>query len=450
LHKTPHQLYRKGEPAMRFRFILGLAAIVAFATTAMSQDWICDTTITPVITPYFKVPVTFYDYHVDGSNPDFGFRATSRWDQTGLSYANISGWVDSTLSTDTKSPIRNPALQDTFLDISWNIGRLFTPWTAGTTDTFTVKFPDSIVTTYVETEIIRPDTSYDPVDSSMIITLDTLLSSEPVYDTITFPDSILISDTMFKNIVIEDSIAAYWRPNEETFDNDTDSVWVFGGTQKIDPISGLGFGNESDSTQNAGYTFRLHNKFTYKSGQQIMFGADDDAYLYINGKLAIECGGYHQVMIITLDLDSLLLADGTHLVPEQKYDIDIFFVERRQGGNYYIGGLSEFDLKGGLQNDTTYDTLIDNCVEGVRFGRNASAHPTLLGLEIPPTSRFVSFEYFSISGAKIAEKRVPVSLAKTEKVAGLPKGMYIARIRFLDAQGKALSEPSCRKMVVKR
>ncbi|MBN1306728.1 MAG: fibro-slime domain-containing protein [Chitinispirillaceae bacterium] len=470
--------------------------LFTIAATVLSQDLMCDTTynlelvydtaFVPRYVNTFRIPVTYYDYHVDGSNPDFGYRVTSRWDQTGLSYANYGGWVDSSLSSETMSPQRNPALTDTFLDISWNIGRLFTPWTEGAVDTFTLKFPPNIKDTLVDTFLVRVDTTYDILtvyevdtaynpdstfvldtvsshpDTTMTIWVDTL-TSILLYDSIPVPDTVMISDTMFKNIVIEDSLSAYWLPNEITYDDTTDTIWTFGKRQKMDPLGGRGFGNESDETQNAGYTLRAHNQITYKGGEKIYFGADDDFYVFINGKLAIECGGFHEAIIDSLYLDSFYLDEGVPLTVDEKYDIDIFMVERRMSGTIFLAGLFEFGNKGAFQVDTFYDTSITYhfdttgidtiiCNIGIapRPGMNLHRRPMLFGLHVPPASEYVAFEYFSISGVKVIERKLPLTLAMADTSVSLPGGMYILRISFLNAQGRRLSRPYFRKMIMKR
>ncbi|MBN1575653.1 MAG: fibro-slime domain-containing protein [Chitinispirillaceae bacterium] len=486
---------------MRSYLLIGFFLLFSIVATVMSQDMICDTTcdtnytteivydttISPRPVKCFKIPVTYYDYHVDGSNPDFGYRVTSRWDQTGLSYANMSGWVDTALSSENMSPQRHPALADTFLDISWNIGKLFTPWADGSMDTFTLKFPPIVKDTIVDTFLIQVDTTYSTstvyeidtvynpdstfvldtlsshIDTTMNIWIDTL-TSIVLYDSIPVPDTIMISDTMFKNIVIEDSLTAYWLPNEISYDDTTDTMWTFGKREKMDPINGRGFGNESDSTQNAGYTIRLHNQITYKGGEKLYFGADDDFYVFINGKLAAECGGFHEAIIDSLYLDSLYL-DGAQLTIDEKYEIDIFMVERRMGGNIFLAGLSDsnFVNEGAVQVDTFYDTLIDyhfdtthtkitrniTCT-GVNSPYKKPQIQTLFGLKIPPSSEYVTFEYFTISGAKVMDRKLPLALALANKFADLPCGMYIIRINFLNAQGKRLSRPSFHKLMVRK
>ena len=468
--------FPEGGTVMRSHLFIGVVLLFSFAATASTDTvWfdggylvyhtspvtedIYDTTFTPMYSNYFNIPVTYYDYHVDGSNPDFGTRVTSRWDQLDIEYANYGGWVDSTLSADG-TPKRNPDLTDPFFDISWNIEKLFKPWTQGVTDTFNLKFPPEVKDTLVDTFLVTADTTYD-IDGNMEIWIDTLTETYR-YDTFPVPDTLLFSDTMFKNIEIADSLAAFWSPNEWTEDT-TDSMWIFGTRTKMDPINGKGFGNEDDSTQNAGYTVRINNKFTYKGGEKIYFGADDDAYIFINNRLAIECGGFHEAYIETLYLDSFRLEGDVPLTVNQKYDIAIFMIERRMGGSIYLGGLFEFENKGAVQIDTAWDTLpnylrtdtlaIDTFkidTVGVAYHHARSQKTTLLGLNIPPSSATVAFEYFSISGRKVMDRKMPLTLALADKSAGLPCGMYITRIHFLDKQGRRLSSTSIQQLIVRK
>lgn len=497
----------EGRTIMRSYFNVGVVLLFSIATTVLSEEVIindtaynqtCDTTYEKEIvhdTTYssrdvkcFKIPVTYYDYHVDGSNPDFGYRVTSRWDQSGLEYANYSGWVDTVLDPETMMPRRHPALSDTniFYNISWNIARLFTPWTEGTTDTFTLKFPPVIKDTIIEdTLVVKVDTvrniqtvyiidtitaedgtmTFDTLSSRQDTTISVTVDSATsvfVSDTIPTPDTIMISDTMFKNIVIEDSITAYWVPFAFTFEDTTDSVWIFGKRVKIDPINGLGFGNESDSIENAGYALHIKNQFTYKGGEQIYFGADDDAYVFIDGKLAIECGGFHEAIIESLYLDSFVLADDEPLTADETYDIEIFMVERRQGGNIYLAGLSEFVNKGAIEVETFIDTLpfsymdttkvtiICNNVLGVNSPYKKVQRQLLFGLTIPPAAVYVSLEYFTISGAQVRSMLMPLKAALTNKPESLPCGMYVVRINFLNKRGTGITKPVFQRMVVKK
>lgn len=382
----------------------------------------------------YIVPVTYFDYHTDGSNPDFGNKITirTRVRQTGgittENYANESGWVDSSLTSD-KVPKRNSALTDEYLSESWNIEKLFKPWVSGITDTFLWKIPPLIE------EVARYDSLGELITDSL---------GNMIFDTVTteYPDTLMVSDTMFKSIKIEDFDTFTWVPNDLTYDDTTDSNWYLGSELKEDPLGDRGFGLENDESMNAGYTYVLRNKLTYHKGDSILLGGDDDCYIFINGKLAIECGGLHSPVLITCYLDSLGLTEG------QQYDIDFFFVERREAGNFTLHTNMKFDDLEKEFIDTLYDTIIVQSVLPKYFGPFQKG--TILGMRIPELTRNVRIEYFSISGVKVLDIREPLGTAMKNQHVNLPHGMYTVRATFLNAKSKILHSAASRKMIVKR
>jgi fibro-slime domain-containing protein len=381
----------------------------------------------------YVVPVTYFDYHTDGSNPDFGYKITIR---TGVrqgdsitpvkeNYRNESGWVDSLLTSD-KVPKKNASFTDEYLSESWNIEKLFKPWVSGVKDTFLWKTPDSIGYT-------------DRVDSAGNLILDS--AQNIITDTIRtkYPDTLMISDTMFKNIKIESFDTFTWIPNEVTYEDTTDSIWVIGSDSKVDPLGSKGFGLENDEVTNCGYTYVLRNKFTYHKADSISIGGDDDCYIFINRKLALECGGLHSPILITCYLDSLKLTDG------QKYDLDYFFVERRNGGNFKVRTNIKFETITKEYADTLRDTT-----GVIRQYAGKFQKKTLLGMRIPESTQNVRMEYFSISGAKLIDTKKSIAAAMANQSLNLPRGMYTVRVTFLNSQGKELSVAASRKMIVRR
>ncbi len=76
------------------------------------------------------------------------------------------------------------------------------------------------------------------------------------------------------------------------------------------------------------FCFESHAKFTYRNGMQFSFRGDDDIWVFIDYKLAVDLGGTHLAAPGYVKLDTL---HGLHgqLVPGQDYNIDIFFCDRR-------------------------------------------------------------------------------------------------------------------------
>jgi len=87
------------------------------------------------------------------------------------------------------------------------------------------------------------------------------------------------------------------------------------------PIDGLGFGNQGQS-HNYSFTYELHTTFTYKAGQVFSFTGDDDVWVFINNKLALDLGGFHPAESASINLDTLGLTAGN------TYDFPFLFAER--------------------------------------------------------------------------------------------------------------------------
>jgi fibro-slime domain-containing protein len=91
------------------------------------------------------------------------------------------------------------------------------------------------------------------------------------------------------------------------------------------PIDDQGFGNEGNP-HNYHFTTELHMTFAYKGGEIFTFTGDDDLWVFINNRLAIDLGGLHPAQSDTLDLDAR--ADELGIQPGNEYPLDLFHAER--------------------------------------------------------------------------------------------------------------------------
>jgi fibro-slime domain-containing protein len=118
------------------------------------------------------------------------------------------------------------------------------------------------------------------------------------------------------------------------------------------PIDGELFGNQgftdafpqgmAGNFRNFHFTYELHTSFTYQSGQEFTFSGDDDLWVFIDGQLVIDLGGYHQELASTVDLDTL------GLTPGGTYDLDLFFAERKVVESHFTVTTSIADLQSDL------------------------------------------------------------------------------------------------------
>jgi fibro-slime domain-containing protein len=153
------------------------------------------------------------------------------------------------------------------------------------------------------------------------------------------------------------------------------------GNTSFFPLDGDGWVNEGSEALNTtgghnfGFTSEIRHWFEFKGGEKLTFSGDDDVWVFINGKLALDLGGLHSRKASTIVLDGATgeahcttdVAGNTPcdtptralgLVVGSVYEVSLFHAERKTSA-------SNFDLTlGGFV--TTKSACASVCGDGIR------------------------------------------------------------------------------------
>ncbi len=277
-------------------------------------------------------PVVFYDFHADGSNPEFNPQ-----NRSGL-YTRM---VADTLDSQRKPVLGSKPFFNRY------IGKWFKPWAAG----------DFTIPEYSD-----------------------LTGASAVIKTVSY-------DTAFKNVQIRDSLP---------FLHIGDGIYRFersgsNGTSEFFWLDGKGYGNEpSGYTHNFSFTMELHTYFIFRKDMIFDFMGDDDVWAFVNGKLVLDLGGIHNAMSGSIDMDSLGSSIG--LIEGEVYPLDFYYAERHTSNSRIkitTNMITLWDrrgpmikravLKAGSATDSK-DTLV------VNFNMPVQCSDLL---EVPPDSAFI-------------------------------------------------------------
>lgn len=121
----------------------------------------------------------------------------------------------------------------------------------------------------------------------------------------------------------------------------------------------LSINDQDRAEHNFGFTSEVRYWFEYQGGEQLSFTGDDDVWVFVNGKLAVDLGGVHEAMSGSVTLDDEA-ATTYNLTKGKIYEIVVFQAERRATRSSYKLTLGRFNR--------TYTACTARCGDGVVNG----------------------------------------------------------------------------------
>jgi fibro-slime domain-containing protein len=239
------------------------------------------------------------------------------------------------------------------------------------------------------------------------------------------------------------------------YNGDNPAVWDWGTRQDWTGV-----------TRNQQYCFESHATFTYSEDQEFTFRGDDDIWVFINKKIAVDNGGAHLAAPGHVVLKNLNTTYGEgFLVPGNDYQLDIFFCDRRTTmtnviikTNMFIKQSSGLNANGSKNADGSvnysvcYEETGDgSCASlaGVGGSSDANKQTKWCGAEIASKGNLkyrittrAGVEIATLESGKSGWQYGGIDLSNqfspkvnTDKINGLAPGSYRLVIDFCDLQG---------------
>ncbi|MBD3346061.1 MAG: fibro-slime domain-containing protein [Chitinivibrionales bacterium] len=238
------------------------------------------------------VPVIFYDYRADGSNPDF---------EACISRFTVTGEAQTFLDS-----IHKPVYNSNTSGCNEHISEWYRPSGMNGPDINAQFYYDNILKrwqwTHLESYLGRIG-EYVSLDYNDSYDMATII----IYDSLPFT---LLGDGLYQFVQAEDI-------------NDQQFFW----------INGRGYGDDHlradcGSGRNYGFATEIQGHFEYRPGLTFEFFGDDDVFVFINDSLVLDLGG-----VKGGDYGSFNVDDIPGLIEGESYRFSFFHAERKTCGS---------------------------------------------------------------------------------------------------------------------
>jgi fibro-slime domain-containing protein len=386
----------------------------------------------------YKVKVTYYDYHCDGSSAAF----QPNFSLIGGSFGAVPGLVQDTLDAERKPLYRVDTTKTRKPSCAEYVGQWYRPWVR---DTLMWIIPPDTV------PVCRIDSTQPSIYTTFWGTVETTYTVQ-LCDTVPIAADTITSDTALKNIVIEDSLEFFAYPYYGTVYKGIDPVsfmtlWdtikcpnaymLNSVSDKFFPLDSRGFHNLADTVKdtilyrhNFAFAMEMHNSFTYHGGEVLSVRSDDDSWVFINNRLCVDEGGLH----LPPDRHNLLI-DSLGLTAGQTYNFDLFFAERYTGGSTLMMSTDIVFLdKANGSREITITPVVPQAPSATRHGAAGIPVRILpnLTVRVPGnTSAFVC-DIFDVGGKRLYSSSTAGSAAFLKRP---PAGIYLLKVTCRDNLG---------------